>query len=190
MLFIAGPHWTLGCQPSIWLSQVRIRPRNPCVALGHPPSPTSIDASARHHFEPCMDQSRFEFRNCRCSLPDWRTAIAEPIGRRGLAGPSNGPVCPAESYILCPWASIWSTLGTNVDQMGAHGHTMSGSGAQAFSPNSPFRHPGLLKPISFHRHVWSIIVGAENIHIGCFYHLSLLLHWIDHALVVTYFVPK
>ena len=34
----------------------------------------------------------------------------------------------AEPNILCPWASIWSTLGTHVNQMGTHGHTMFGFG--------------------------------------------------------------
>ena len=29
-----------------------------------------------------------------------------------------------EPYILCPWALIWSTFGTYVDQLGAHGHKM------------------------------------------------------------------
>ena len=37
-------------------------------------------------------------------------------------------VCFApEPNILDPWAPIWSTLGTHVDQRGAHGHKMSGS---------------------------------------------------------------
>ena len=34
----------------------------------------------------------------------------------------------AELNILCPWAPIWSTFGTHVDQMGAHGHKMLGYG--------------------------------------------------------------
>ena len=35
----------------------------------------------------------------------------------------------AKPDILCPWAPIWSTLGTHVDQTGAHGLKMSGSGS-------------------------------------------------------------
>ena len=49
----------------------------------------------------------FKWNNRLSSRNNWHLVANEP-----------------EPYILCPWVPIWSTLGTHVDQMDAHGHKM------------------------------------------------------------------